>query len=47
MYDCVSTIIPSLPACPIGQAVWEDDGTLQWELWYATVGAALLQISRG
>ena len=23
---------PSLPMCSAGQAAWEDDGTLQWEL---------------
>ena len=25
-------VAPSLPACFVGQAAWEDDGTLQWEL---------------
>ncbi|CAN0498611.1 unnamed protein product, partial [Laminaria digitata] len=24
--------VPSLPLCSVGQAAWEDDGTLQWEL---------------
>lgn len=23
--------VPSLPVCPVGQAAWQDDGTLQWE----------------
>ena len=23
--------VPSLPVCSVGQAAWEDDGTLQWE----------------
>ena len=25
-------IAPPMPACSVGQAAWDDDGTLQWEL---------------